>query len=202
MEIPLSKFEVEVLDQIIPTKTLDNPQTLQFAINTLIGEHKDYLMQSGNLNEHDIKELQNQTGKNIFQFLKSHEFFHVREGGAIVLNEKIKHLRAQGSLEQYYVWEAADKLSKAEELRIIESRGYLDKDQNPAEHHDTIWKETKALDNDEQLKNHPAMPAHKFATKPGQISGRGSDQKKTFLPIFIALLILAIVVLARYFKVV
>ncbi|MCW3122896.1 MAG: hypothetical protein JWQ38_2388 [Flavipsychrobacter sp.] len=202
MEIPLTSFEIEVLNQIIPTNKLDHPQTLQFAIHTLIGDHKEHLMQSGNLSDTDFRELQDQTGRHIFQFLKTHDFFHEREGGAMVVNEKMRHLREQGTIENYHEWETADVRRKAEDMRIIQERGYLDRDQNPAEHKDTIWKETKSLDNDEALKNHPAMPAHKFATKPGQISGRGSDQKKTFYPILIALLVLAVVLLARYFKVV
>ncbi len=71
MEVPLTGFEIEVLNAVIPTPILNNPETIQFALRDLVNQHKEHLMKSGNLNEQDFKILQTQTAKNIFQFLNS-----------------------------------------------------------------------------------------------------------------------------------
>ena len=204
MEIPLTSFEIQILDKIIPTQTLSDPQSLQFNLHNLINQDKDRIMQSEHISEQEFKVLQAQTAKNIFQFLRANDFFYEREGGLFFLTEKIKYLRQQGSIEKYHEWEQVNALKKADELRIIESRGYLDKDQDPREHKDNIWKETRSLDYDQVTDsvkpNHPPLPSHKFATKPGKISGRGGDQKKTLLPVIIGLLVLALLVIAHYLK--
>ena len=81
MEIPLTDFEIEILNQIIPTQTLGNPEQLQFALRDLVEHEKENLIKSGSISEQDFKVLQIQTAKNIFQFLRANEFFYEREGG-------------------------------------------------------------------------------------------------------------------------
>ncbi len=207
MEIPLSKFELNVLNRAIHTQILSNPQMMQFALHNMIDDHKEDIMAQEGLSEQEFKVLQTNAAKNIFQFLRANEFFYEREGGAFFLTEKVKHLREQGSIQAYYEWLPSDMARKAEEMKIIEQRGYLDKDQDPAEHRDNLWKETKDVDYDvlherDPSVHHNHMPAHKFEGKPGNVSDRMSGQRRSFYPWMAVLLVIALFLLARFLKVI
>jgi hypothetical protein len=202
MEIPLSSFEIEVLNRVIPTQTFSDPARLKFALLDIVEEDKAHLIRSGIVNEQEFKFLKIQTAKNIVQFLRSQEFFYEREGGVFFLTEKVKHLRQQGTLQKYYEWELSDRGENARILHEIETRGYLNKDQDPAEHENDNWKKLDTLDYPVLDENNPYArhvhhKAHKFGLRGVLKSKRPEDTKKIAYILIVIVVIVVLLVITQ-----
>jgi hypothetical protein len=205
MEIPLSHFEIEVLNKVIPTQTLSNPEHLQFALRDLVEAEREEIITRGIAGQYEFKVLQTQTAKNIFQFLRANEFFYEGAGGVFFLTEKIKHLRQQGTIEKYSEWEASDMKKNETVLHTIETRGYLNRDQDPEEHKDNNWKKLDTLDypvldEDNPNAHHVHHKSYQFKSKPGETSGAIDDRKKMLYLVIVAVIVIALLVVARGYK--
>ncbi len=203
MEIPLTGFEAEILNKAIPTQTLSKPEHLQLELIGIADNEKSNLMKSEQINEQDFNKLKIQAVKNIIQFLVSNGFFYVNDSGAFFITEKLRHLRQQGSIQKYFEWEIQAQKNAAEILHTIETRGYLNEDQDPEIHPDNSWKELNSLDYNVLDEGNPGAhhvihKSHHFESKPGEISGRAND-RRTRLIITIFVLIILLFLFMRYF---
>jgi hypothetical protein len=129
MNIPLTDFEIEILNKVVPTQTLSNPASLPLVLRGIIDEEKEKLMATG-MSDNDFRLLQSQASKNIFHFLRENEFYYEREGGVFYLTDKGKHLQKQKTIQNYVSWIEKRAAVNLAELHTIEERGYLDKDQH------------------------------------------------------------------------
>jgi predicted transcriptional regulator len=125
MSAALSNFETEVLNKLIPTQTFGNPSDLKKAIRNILDQNREVLRTQG-VTDLDFKLLQAQTGQNIFEFLRSREFYFEREGGVFYLTDKGKQLRAQGSLEKYMEWREQLRIKNMHEMSAIREKGYIE----------------------------------------------------------------------------
>ncbi len=125
----LTDFEKSLLNKIIPTRTLSDSRGAQIALRNFIGEEKENIMSQNPMDESTFRSLQTHTVKTIFQYLIDHDFMGEREGGVTFLTEKGKHLRKQGSLEQYEIWRNEERSKNKVIISTIETRGYLDQDE-------------------------------------------------------------------------
>jgi predicted transcriptional regulator len=125
MGAPLTVFETDMLNKIIPTQTFGTPYNLKMAIRNLVVAEKENLKAKENITDQDFNVLISNTGANIFQFLRDNEFYYEREGSVFYLTEKGKHLRTQGSLGKYIEWREQQRIKNAAEMKQIENNGYL-----------------------------------------------------------------------------
>ncbi len=135
MKIPLTDFEIVILNKVVHTHTFGEFNSLRVLLHDLVAEGKEGLISSGQVSERDFPLLQTQVVNNILQFLLRNEFFAMREGEVYFLTERGMNLQMQGSIEKYADWEIIreDKLIK--DLHTIEERGYLDEDQTFKKEH-------------------------------------------------------------------
>ena len=134
MQVILSGFETDILNKFVHTDTFSELNDLQEALYDNLNADKDAIIASGVTNGMDFNLFASQTVDRIIQFLLGHEFYHSREGGVYFLTEKGKHLKAQGSLQKYQVWEKERDNILIEEMHTIQKKGYLEREQPlPAE---------------------------------------------------------------------
>jgi hypothetical protein len=129
MTIPLTDFEVDILNKIIHTHTFGEYHDLLIALHDLVGNEKANLISQGTVSEHDFRSFQAQTVHNITQFLLHNEFIGERDGGVHFLTHRGDDLRKQGTLQKYLDWEAGRETELLGDLHTIENKGYLEKDQ-------------------------------------------------------------------------
>lgn len=184
MNIPLTEFEIEVLNKVIPTQRLNNPGGLPLVLRTLIEEDKEKLMANG-MSENDFRTLQSQTAKNIFHFLRSNEFYYEREGGVFFLTDRGKQLQKQRTIQNYIKWAEERGMKNIAELHTIEQKGYLEKDQ-----HFVVDK-----------KNNKRPHFTEDAKKPeGKKQAVKSEKKSLLIPIITIIILVIAGLAARHYK--
>ena len=129
MKIPLTDFEVDTLNKVIHTHTFGEFVSLEIALQKLVDDEKDNLINSGKADANNFVSFRMQVINNITQFLLRNEFIGVREGGVYFLTEKGQYLQQQDTLQKYIDWELARESQLIADLHTIETQGYLEKDQ-------------------------------------------------------------------------
>lgn len=129
MQIPLTDFEIELLNKVVHTHTFGEFDNLKIDLHKLMDEEKDDLINSGKVKASDFSSFQSKVITNITQFLLRNEFIAVREGEVHFLTEKGQYLQKQGTIQKYIDWELAREDQLISDLRTIEKQGYLEKDQ-------------------------------------------------------------------------
>lgn len=130
MKIPLTDFEIGLLNKVIHTHTFGEFDSLEIDLYKLIDQEKDNLVNSGKVNTNDFASFKAQVVNNINQFLLRNEFIAAREGGVYFLTEKGQFLQKQGTLQKYLDWELKREDQLITDLHTIETQGYLEKDQS------------------------------------------------------------------------
>ena len=129
MEISLSRFETDLLNKYIHTQTFDELSDLQVTMNESLNAQKERLIGDGETDEVAFNSFASRTIANITDFLVSNQFYHAREGGVYFLTDKGKHLKAQRTLHDYVEWEKIRDKELVDEMHVIQSKGYLDREQ-------------------------------------------------------------------------
>lgn len=129
MKTQLTDYEKKLLNKIVPTRTLSDSRGAQIALRDFLGGEKENIMRDNNLDENGFRSFQSRTAKTIFAYLLDYDYMREREGGVAFLTEKGKHLRQQGSLEQYEIWRQGERKKNKEIIHTIETKGYLDQDE-------------------------------------------------------------------------
>ena len=129
MAIALSALETTMLNKFIPRMQLREDFLLNNELRSLLREHRDELMQSGNMGEKELEAWQVQAIKNIGNFLRDGFLLSRDEHETrFFLSERGKNLKKQGTIEKYQEWLTATRAKNKYELHTIETRGYLDQD--------------------------------------------------------------------------
>ncbi len=129
MTIPLTDFEVDILNRVIHTHTFGEYHDLTIALHDLVGEERANVVGQGMVSEDHFKAFQAQSVQNILKFLQHNEFIGEREGEVHFLTHRGEDLRQQGTLQKYLDWEAGRESTLIGDLHTIEEKGYLEKDQ-------------------------------------------------------------------------
>jgi len=129
MQIPLSTFEIEILNKVIYTQTFSEYQRLTDALRRLVDEQKSNIVSAGSVPEHDFPLFQKTTVNNILQFLVRNGFFAVREGEVYYITERGKSLQQQRTIQSFVEWEEKREDKAIADLHTIEQQGYLEEDQ-------------------------------------------------------------------------
>jgi len=127
--IQLAPGELEVLNKIVPTVSFSDHKRLMEAIRDAVTERNDNAPAIAKKNDMELKLEQTDYTKNIHIFLLNEAFYAEREGFVYFLTEKGKHLKQQGSLQNYYDWKEKRGVGLRKDLNTIRERGYLDQDE-------------------------------------------------------------------------
>ena len=145
MKAILSNFERNLLNKIIPTQSLNDSRGIKIALRNFIGDEREALIREKGLDEQTFRSLQSNTVKNIYQYLKDHDYIAEREGGVPFLTEKGKILRKQGSLEQFEVWQKETRANNKKVIQTIETKGYLQQDEIERNRRSLVMKRVRSF---------------------------------------------------------
>lgn len=125
MTIPLTDFEISILNKVVPTQSLGDYEALQTVLRRHVTDQMEHVIATGLTTEPDFKKFQVTTCNHILSFLVNNEFLRAREGNVYYLTERGKHLRTQGSIEQFITWHATQHKEYTSELKEVKNTGFV-----------------------------------------------------------------------------